>query len=143
MESFKKYMNGLKIIHVAVPWLLITLISVYEQYAVFVNTGSVHHFFRPSNLLYSFMSILFCWKLCSQSNFRKFSFLLLLGRYSFGIYLVHIPILHVIYHRLTKPYYGTGLGELVTFLACVVASFIFTFGISKIKIGTLAVGKIG
>ena len=142
MESFREYMNSLNTFILTFLWFLVMIISVYEEYAFFVNTGKVYHFFRPANLLYSFMSVLLCWKLFSKSRSLVTRFLPVLGRYSFGIYLVHIPVLYVIYHKLTKQYYGNIAAELFTFLACVTVSFAFSFFISRTRIGILVVGKV-
>lgn len=142
IDEFNKLMKRTKISILAIIWLIVTIISVYEEYIIYANMGYVIHFFRPTNMLYSFMSILLFWKLYEKlSNLPK-RVLVSLGKYSFGIYLVHIPILFTI-HKFTQPYWGNPLELIFSFLSCAFASYIFTFLVSKIKIGTLIIGKTG
>jgi len=141
MNGFNKLMLKLKFVVLIIAWLFLMIISIYEEYFTYTNKGFIQHFFRPSNMLYSFISIIFFWKLYGKMNIYVKRILVILGHYSFGIYLAHIPILFVI-HKLTEQYWGNPFEMFVSFFICIIISFVFTFFLSKTKIGVFIVGKV-
>jgi len=142
IDSFRKHIGKIRLIYLVILWLVIAIISVYNEYDIYNKTSVVQHFFRPTNIVYSFMSIFLYWKLFDIINTHIRSLLVKLGKYSFGIYLVHIPILFGI-HIFTKPYRGNLLEQVFAFSICAIASFIFTFLVSKMKFGVFIVGRAG
>ena len=140
MDGFRELVARLRLTTLFTAWFFIMVISICEEYFIYVNKGFIQHFFRPSNMLYSFVSIIFLWKLHGRINSCMKQVFSILGRYSFGIYLSHIPILFVI-HKITKPYWGNPLELLFSFFVCTGISFTFTFLISRTKAGVLIVGK--
>jgi len=142
VDSFRKVLCKIRLTYLVIVWLIITIISVYNEYSVFIKTGLIQHFFRPTNILYSFISILLYWLLFDRINNRIKSIFTTLGKYSFGVYLVHIPILFVL-HELTKPYWGNPLEQVFSFIVCLTVSFVFTFIVSKVKLGVYVAGKTG
>lgn len=142
VNSFREYVGRTKLVYLIIVWLITAIVSVYHEYTSFAKTGSFLTFLRPTNMIYTFTSILLYWALFDKINSRVKSLLTTLGKYSFGIYLVHIPVLYSI-HTLTKSYWGNPLMQVFSFIVCIIVSFAFTFIVSKIKFGVYVVGKAG
>lgn len=144
IERFKGLLNRIKWITLVPISLIIASISIYDEFfSLFrnISRGGMQ-FFSPINMIYSFVSIIFIWKSYKIINSKIKSILILLGKYSFGIYLIHVPILHGI-HKITEGYWGNPLEIIFSFVTAVTISFILTLIISKVKFGYYIVGKAG
>ncbi len=125
-------------------WIVVAagLIAASEQCAIYASRGWPVVFFRPGNLLYSFAAIGFLWRVSGWLSVRVQRCIVALGRYSFGIYLVHPVILALVYRLMTQSLYNRLIGILLAFVLVAAMSFEITWLISRLPLGWAVVGKL-
>jgi len=144
IPSFQTRINAIRPSYLVALFLVAAMGSIYEQHALFGSTGRIFNYMRPGNLAYSLIGILCWWRLwdlLKVPGVRRM--MTLLGRHSYGIYVSHYAILYALYYVVAHRFYGTGIGELLTFLGGISLSLLFCVALSRTQIGVLVIGKTG
>jgi probable poly-beta-1,6-N-acetyl-D-glucosamine export protein len=144
-DTFKLKIQQTKLIYFILLIIPSTMYLLWD-YSLSLNVfeqlmNPAENFFRISVLIYSICTFLFFFKLALINKNNKL--LIFLGRYSFGIYLVHIAVLSIISPPGGKSFMVSNwILTTVTFLLCSGGSILFVFIMQKIPYGWIIAGPL-
>jgi probable poly-beta-1,6-N-acetyl-D-glucosamine export protein len=139
IKKFRSFLKKTKFIYL--PLMIIGAYLVAANY----HSGFIKMVWsnRVDVLVYTILIVFSLFYLASK--FKKIpSIVLLLSKYSFGIYLLH-PLFHKLLYRYSfeLPYINMGLFLLMAFSLGAFGSILITFILNKLKVGQTTVGKVG
>jgi len=142
-DAFKLKMEQVKLFHLVllfIPSAAYMLWDYFLSMNVYDNLDNpAENFFRISVFIYSIAAFLFFFKIASINKNNKL--MIFLGRYSFGIYLVHMAFLNPSLN-ITKMFFNNWIITTITFLLSVGLSVMVVFLLRKIKFGWMIVGPL-
>lgn len=144
-DAFKQKMKKIKLLKIILLLIFSTSYLLWdyslslEVFDKFMNPAE--NFFRISVFLYSITAFLFFFKIALINKNNKI--MVTLGKYSYGIYLVHVEVLYIIAHPGKQSVMVSDwILTTVSLLLIVVLSYLIVFIINKIPYGWLIVGPI-